>query len=303
LTWRRAPAGFSGARVWCGERAGEPHLALKEWPAATALARLHQIHAWLRCAAHLPFIPRVFGGVDGSSVCVSDGRAWDCCGWVPGAPLANPSETDVAVACEAVAQLHTAWSVRCERGPCPGVRNRLNILRETEPLPRAGRSALAPVDPALDPLLQRAVAVVAPRAAPAVRALEPWAHRTFVLHPCVRDLRGEHVLFAGGRVGGVIDFGAADVDHAAVDLARLLGDYALVDDPRFALGVSAYRCARPAFDVPDELVRVLAVTGAVCSVLGWLVRLVVNREPVSDPAASGTRLARLLARVESNPHF
>jgi homoserine kinase type II len=304
LTWRRAPAGFSGARVWCGARAAAPQLALKEWPVGTEPDRLQQIHAWLIRAEHLPFIPGVIPGVGGATLCISDGRVWDCCRWVVGEPRADPSGAELAAACAAVARLHAVWAAgSSRRSPCPGVRNRLRILAENDPLLRAGPGALAPVDPILDPLLRRAVEVCRPRAARAARALQPWAQRALVLHPCVRDLRGEHVLFAGAHVGGVIDFGAAAVDHAAVDLARLLGDFAPVHGDRFAAGVGAYRSARPAFDAPDEFVRVLADTGAVCSVLGWLVRFVVNREPVSGAASGAARLARLLEHVEANPGF
>jgi homoserine kinase type II len=289
--------------VWCGERVGVPQLALKQWPAGTTPERLKQIHAWLSCAEHLPFIPNVLRGAGGSTLCTWDGRVWDCCRWAPGEPLAEPTATDVAAACEAVARLHTVWAVGAGRGPCPNVQNRLRILSENEPLLRSGPRALAPVDPVLDPLLHHAVEVVGQRAVSAVQALEPWAQRAFVLHPCVRDLRADHVLFARDRVGGVIDFGAAAVDHAAVDLARLLGDYAPSDSALFATGVSAYRSARTAFDAPDEFVRVLADTGAVCSVLHWLVRFVVHHEPVADACAARARIARVLARTGANSQF
>jgi homoserine kinase type II len=254
-------------------------------------------------AKHLPFVPRVLGGVGGSTVFSADARVWDCCRWVPGEPRAFPTVAEVETACEAVARLHAVWATEAERGPCPGVRNRLRILAETEPLLRAGPSALPAVDPHLDPLLRRAVEVVALCAPRAARSLEPWAPRSFRLHPCVRDLRCAHVLFRTDQVSGVIDFGAVAVDHAAVDLARLLGDYAPADEARFAAAMRAYRSARPSFDAPDEFVRVFAGTGASCSLLGWLVRLVLNREPVVDVAALSSRLAYWLARIEELPRF
>jgi homoserine kinase type II len=303
LTWRRVPDGFSGARVYRGDDSAAPRLALKAWPTGTSPERLRQIHAWLVRWEQLPFVPVVFRGAGRSTVATEDGRVWDCCRWMPGEPRTRPTSGEVASACVAVARIHAMWAGEAQRGPCPGVANRLRILGETEPLLRVGPGALAPVDPLLDPLLRRAVEVLA-RVAPLVaRALEPWARHTCALHPCVRDLRGEHVLFDGEKVSGIIDYGAAAFDHAAVDLARLLGDYAAGDEALFAVGFGAYRGARPGFDAPDEFVRVLARAGVICSALGWLVRLVTNREPVSEPVAIGARLAQLLGRIDENPTF
>lgn len=228
---------------------------------------------------------------------------WDCCRWQPGTTRATPTAAEVEAACAAVAELHRAWSKVSERGPCPGVRNRLRILVENETLLRAGSNALPPVSPRLDPLLRRAVSVVAGLAPNAVSKLEPWAERMFVLQPCVRDLRGEHVLFEAERVTGIIDFGAMAIDSHAVDLARLLVDYAGADDTLFEAGLSAYRRCVDAFDVSDELVFLLARSGAICSVLGWLVRLIVRREPVYEEVSITSRLTRLTTHIEQITWF
>ncbi len=303
LSWSRAPGGFSGASVWCGNGHGAPRVALKSWPDGTSAERIQQIHAWLAKASHLPFVPTVFAGIGGRTVFTEAGRVWDCGRWLPGDPRTEPSEAEVALACEAIAHLHSAWAGETQRGPCPGVRNRLRALAENEPLLLAGPDAIPPVSPHLDPLLRRAV-LVAARAAPlAVRALRPWEHLTFALRPCVRDLRGEHVLFQDGQVNGIIDFGAIAFDHPTVDLARFLDDFAETDDTLFRAGMNAYRAARGAVESTDELVRVLARTGAVCSVLGWLVRLTVRREVPADPLAVASRLDLLLSRVVQIAHF
>lgn len=214
-----------------------------------------------------------------------------------------PTPAEIEVACEAVWRLHEVWAASAEVGPCPGVRNRLRILKENEPLLHAGSDALPPIAPQLDPLLCRTVSVASRLAPQAADALQLWAHRNFVLHPCIRDLRAEHILFDENRVAGVIDFGAIGVDSPAVDLARLLDDYAVANGSLFATGLAAYRRACDMFDVPDELVLLLARSGAVCSLLGWLVRLVVRREPISDTASIASRLARLLVRVEQIQRF
>ena len=303
LSWHRAPGGFSGARVWRGEADGTPRVALKAWPDGTSPDRVSQVHAWLAQAAHLPFVPTVFAGAGGHTVCAEGGRLWDCGRWQPGEPRTAPAAAEIVRACEAVAGLHAAWAGETTRGACPGVRNRLRALAENEPLLRAGHGALPPVSPLLDPLLRRAVLVAARTAPLAARALHPWEHRALALHPCVRDLRGEHLLFQDGRVSGIIDYGAMAVDHPAVDLARLLDDYAAEDDALFRAGMNAYRAARGLFDAPDEFVRLLARTGAVCSVLGWLVRLVTRGERPADPPAVAARLDALVSRAARIAHF
>lgn len=296
LTWALAPSGFSGAQVWCGSD-DSPRVALKAWPLGISRERAQQIHVWLARAAHLPFVPAVFPGAGGETVFVESGRVWDCCEWKLGAPRVNPTPAEVEAACEAVARLHEAWAGSPHVGPCPGVLNRLRVLAENEPLLRAEPDSLPPVAPPLDPLLRRAVGAAKRLAPQATKSLQPWADREFTLQPCVRDLRAEHVLFEGARVEGIIDFGAMAVDSPAVDLARLLGEYAETG-ALFSAGLAAYRRVRPSFDAPDEFVHLLARVGGVCSLLGWLVRLIVRREPVLDAAAIGSRLARLVARVE-----
>lgn len=292
LTWHRVPGGFSGACVY---RGGDS-LALKLWPQGTTPERVRQIHEWLALVEHLPFVPNVVRGASGS-VAIEREQVWDCCRWMPGAPRANPTAAEVRASCELVARLHEAWSTDAQRGPCPGVANRLRILNESEALLRGGAGALPRVHPQLDPILRRAVEALLSIAPRAVRALEPWVRHTFAIHPCVRDLRAEHVLFDGDKVSAIIDYGAGAVDHASVDLARLLGDYAGEDDALFAAGMSAYRAARPAFDAPDEFVRLLARSGVVCSVARWVVRLAEHREPVSEPAVICSRLVQLLTRL------
>ena len=300
LTWTRASGGFSGAHVWRGDDT-TPRVALKAWPPNISSERLLQIHAWMTAARQLSFVPNVLPGVGGRTVFAHDGIVWDCCEWMPGESRLAPTAEEVAAACEAVARIHSAWAELAPvRGPSPGVRNRLRALAENDPLLRAGPNALPPVSARLDPLLRRAVAVAARAAPRVVEALRPWEHHAFALQPCVRDLRGEHVLFSARAVTGIIDFGAAAVDHPAGDLARLLDDFAGADDALFDRGLAAYRIPRPSFDAPDDFVRLLARAGAVCSVLGWLVRLVVRREPVTNEAAIGARLSRLVARGE---HF
>lgn len=302
LTWHRASPGFSGAVVWRGtDAAGTPRVALKGWPPATTPERIHQIHLWQARVAHLPFVPTVLPGARAGRVIHATGRLWDACQWVPGTPPQHPTSADVQGACEAIARLHRSWPAGPTPRPCRGIVARLEMLLTHRPL--YARAGPHPPSTASDlgPLLHRAARAVARLAEPAVAALRSWAERPLGERPCVRDLRAEHVLFEGGAVTGIVDYGAMALDNPAVDLARFLGDCAAADPELFDVGVSAYRRAGGPLDSPDAFVALLARTGAVCSVLGWLVRAWVLREPVPPPAAA--RLAEQLARTESIRHF
>jgi hypothetical protein len=269
--WAPVAPGFSGARVWRGTAAGALPIALRQWPAGTAPERVGRVHRWLARAAHLAFVPRP------RAAALVSGRAFEVCDWLPGAPVPAPSGAQVASACEALAELHAAWADERAFAPCPAVLRRLQALRAPLPVARA-------------PLLERARGAVAARVPALVRALDPWERRPVPVHPCVRDPRAADVLFVGDRVSGLVDYGAADTDSPAADLARYLAD-ATADAERFEDGLRAYRGP----DAPPELVRALARTGAACSLLGWLVRLAGRAAPLT--AAEAGRVADLLARL------
>ncbi|MBA4064247.1 MAG: hypothetical protein C0501_11135 [Isosphaera sp.] len=288
LRWAPVGGGFSGAAVW---RGGD--FALKAWPPGVDDDRLARVHAWTSRAAHLPFVPAVVPTADRHTLARHAGRVWDVTRWLPGRPLADPTVAEVEAACAAVARLHAAWPVE-DHGPCPGALNRLRVLDDAcTGLPQLPQDL--PDD--LARLVPPAAAAAASAAPSVAAALRPWEAVALPLRPCVRDLRGEHVLFTGPAVTGVVDFGAMAVDHPAVDLARLLGDLAADDDARFAAGLRAYRAAGGRLDAPDEFVRALDRAGAVCSVVGWLVRLAAGRVP-ADAGAAAARLGRLTRRVE-----
>lgn len=288
-------AGFSGAAVWRGEdESGHPHFALKSWPPATTAARLAQIHARMRQAAHLPFVPAVLPTTAGSTVVVVAGRVWDVCRWLPGGPADSvpPTEARLRAGCAAVARLHAAFPPVPPPVPCPAALNRLRVYDEF-------RTAFSQRDySAFGPLVVRARDL----AARAIPAVEPELLRLSKVpvraRPCVRDLRAAHVLFTGDVVTGIVDYGAMANDHPAADLARLLGEVVGDDDPLLAVGVAAYRAAGGEAEVTVELVRLLDRTGVVGSVVGWLRRLTSTKQSPATLSAVTSRLMKLTARLE-----
>jgi hypothetical protein len=134
----------------------------------------------------------------------------------------------------------------------------------------------------------------------AVTALEEWENRPVTVKPCVRDLRGEHVLFTNTKVTGIVDYGAMAEDSPAVDLARFLGEVAANNESRFMAGLRAYRDSGGELDIPDHFVRQLDRGGALGSAIIWINRLCRERRAYPDAISVESRLAFLLLKLQ---HF
>jgi Ser/Thr protein kinase RdoA (MazF antagonist) len=295
LRWNRVSGGFSGATVWRGDDGGTPLLALKAWPPEMTSSRLSQIHAWIRQAAHVSFVPHILPTIEGDPFVFAADAIWDVSCWMPGTPSGSPSIADVETACAAVARLHACWPTSAY-GPIPAVLARIRVLEESEQS-RVG-SGFASLPAELAASLRRGCDAVG-RAGPVVeRALRPWASASFPLQPCVRDLRGDHILFSESTVTGIVDYGAMGEDHPAADLARLLADFAGDDPERFLAGLRSYRTAGGILAAPDVLVRELARAGLVCSVIGWLHRLRIKQQTPPNAAAIALRVGQLVGQVE-----
>jgi homoserine kinase type II len=93
------------------------------------------------------------------------------------------------------------------------------------------------------------------------------------------------------------------VDHPAVDLARLLGDYAAADATLFELGLRAYQRGGGELDSSDDFVRLLARTGALGSVVMWFFRLALNRHTALAMEGAEARISRLIRRIEEYGHI
>ncbi len=301
LNWIPVTGGFSGADVWRGEGAnGTPAFALKRWPSQTTIARLAQIHAWIKQVVHLPFVPIVLHTVDGDTVVQDEDRVWDVTKWLPGVPHMLAGQAEVEYVCQAVAELHAVWSQLPQRSQCPGVMRRLEVLTQWISNPDL---TIADLQPSLKGLISRAMAIVE-RVAPFVlQALRPWETVPILLHPCIRDLRGEHVLYVGEHVTGIVDFGAMDVDSPAIDLARLLGDLAGENEELIAAGLNKYRQFRSGFDVGDGFIRLLDRAGVLCSIIGWFARLSKKKQLQIPIENVKNRLTFLVARAEQFKSF
>lgn len=298
LRWQSVAGGFSGAEVWRGDdNFGKPVVALKAWPVGFPVERLKQIHRWMSQAERLAFVPTIVRTTRGDSFVVAANRLWDATTWKAGAPLSAPSENEVVAACAAVARLHTVWAERSRRAICPGVANRIHLLREWPTAPRFQIDSLD-LSSNLKSLLHKASRLADTVAPAMLRDLSEWESKSLRVQPCVRDLRGEHVLFHDAVVVGIVDYGAMAEDSPAIDLARLLGDYSASNLEHFDIGLQSYRAAGGELDTPDEFVRMLSRTGTIGSVIMWLIHLGVERRSYPDTEAVEARIHSLIQRIE-----
>lgn len=298
--------GFSGAQLWRIDADAGP-FCLKAWPTDDlSLVQLACIHRRLTSArrAGIEFVPQPLPTRAGVSVVVHAGRMWDVCTWLPGVADFHvlPSSARLAAAGTAIARLHLAWSkVESRLGPSPVVERRLNTLRRWRELLVTGWQ---PDIEANDPVrvwAERAWQLL-PHAVPAAeRSLMAWREVPLPLHPVWSDPWHDHVLFTGERVTGLIDYGSVKEDHAAIDIARLLGSFVGDDQHAWQVFLTAYRALRPLTDQECVFIAVLEQASLVNAVVTWLRWLYVDRRTFENRAAIADRLRIMVQRLGGTP--
>jgi homoserine kinase type II len=294
--------GFSGAGLF---RLHGPQgdCCIRAWPVDPSLARrLPFIHALMDQArrAGLSYVPAVLRAVEGATYLEHAGRCWDVTEWKVGQAdyHIRPSAARLEEACRCLAQLHTTWEMCAvvPAGVCPGLlRRRQRWLQWRQLVDRGWR-------PGLDFLSWRLIDR-AWRVAQSLLTEVPtqWLLTDEVvgpLHPCLCDVWHDHLLFTGDRLTGLIDYGSVQVDHPAVDLARLLGSLVEDDESGWQVGLQSYRRVRPFSPKAEELARRLDRCGVVLALTTWLRWFCVEDRPFEDRQAAAERLQVLVRRLE-----
>jgi Ser/Thr protein kinase RdoA (MazF antagonist) len=262
---------------------------------------LNEIHALMRRAAGLDFVPRIIATERGASHVAVGGRLWELTTWQPGTAdfECDPSAAKLEAACVALARLHCAWAELPARvSICPAARRRLDALDGWPERLAAGWNVPAIVGDPVVPWADRAVSELR-RHLPGVRPrLARWLRDAVPVQPCLCDVWHDHVLFTGDRVTGLVDYGSVKDDHVACDLARLLGSLVGGDARLRAAGIEAYRRVRPLAEVEIALIDDLDWTGTVVAAANWLRWLYLEGRGYSDREAVADRLARIVRRLE-----
>jgi Ser/Thr protein kinase RdoA (MazF antagonist) len=128
--------------------------------------------------------------------------------------------------------------------------------------------------------------------------LQSYRDVKFRLHPCLRDVWHDHVLFEGERVTGLIDPNAAKTETPATDLARLLGSFLGDDSDRWQVALAAYRSVRPLSEREAKVARVIDRSTVLLSGMTWLERLFVHQENYASPRRILDRLQQIVARLD-----
>ncbi len=128
--------------------------------------------------------------------------------------------------------------------------------------------------------------------------LQSYRETRFRLHPCLRDVWHDHVLFDGDQVTGLIDPNAAKSETPATDLARLLGSFIGDDNDRWEFALAAYRSVRPLSDREAKVARVIDRSTVLLSGMTWLERLFVHKQNYATPPRILDRLRQILARLD-----
>src|SRR5690606_13995945 len=111
---------------------------------------------------------------------------------------------------------------------------------------------------------------LAERLAPPLRkSLEKWLWTPLPMQWCLRDIWHDHILFTHNEVTGVLDFGAAAIDSAAGDVARLLGSMVGDDGDGWRIGLEAYEAVRRLSWKEQDAEWLFDATGTVLSAVNW----------------------------------
>lgn len=311
-----AEDGYSGAKLW-KVSAGESVYCLRAWPAAAplpdALGRIHGLMSHL-AAAHPRWIGAPHKAFCGSTWVAASGRRWELAPWMPGeAPGPEACTRSIVVnALSTLAELHrTAESFAPEDarfGRSPGLARRragieqlaaggVDTLRHAVATQRHADATR--LSPGLVQTLEAACRDLEAAVPTIAEQFHAMGDPPLPQHWRIGDVRREHVLFVGGEVTGVIDFGAACVDSVAGDVARLLGSMAGDDPVLRQAGLTAYEACRPLSDVERHAVELFDAGGLCVAVSNWLRWVAVEGKRFGSDEKIAARLGELGTRLSA----
>lgn len=286
----REARGFSGALI-LRVRDGDRTWCLRRWPpGGITRSRLLGLHHFLRDlqAAGISVLAIPTPSAAGETFVEHHALLWQLEPWLPGRAdfHVRTSEERLRSAMQTLAQIHRAaeryqcppagrqWFDTHPAAPSPACRERLQIIRDWSTArcdqARAHLEAKAPAEfcsVALDILRCFPIAC-----GPVERELLALHDVPVPVHPCLRDIWHDHLLFTDEEVTGVVDPSAARTENVASDLSRLLGSLLEDDRPRWEWALAAYHEVRPLSRDERRLITALDHSSVLLSGLTWIDR-------------------------------
>jgi Ser/Thr protein kinase RdoA (MazF antagonist) len=295
LSLRRLGGGLSGAAVFACQTEQRCY-ALKRWPAGTSAARVDEVHeVMMESRRTLPLVPELVRCPLESTRLGWESYYYELATWMIGQPLADgiaPAPADmqpilsaVQAGAEAIAGFHDSvrrWGSAC--APAPAVLRRLGRIEQLRAeLPQAIQRAegLSPTLLAAANWLRRDGLG---RLEAAAAMLGRWASTMVPNQIVLRDVHREHVLFAHGRVSGLIDFDAIGRDTVATDLARWVSGFLspeLDPEPMWSAAEAGYQRMRTISSAELELARAISGGSGVISLANWVVWVALKQRDFS----------------------
>jgi Ser/Thr protein kinase RdoA (MazF antagonist) len=302
--------GFSGAMLF-RVRDREQIWCLRRWPpTGMPRTRLLALQHFLRHleANGIAVLAQPAAALSGDTLVEHQGLLWQLEPWLPGRAdfHERPSEERLRSAVQTLAQIHLAaelyespsagrpWFERHPAAPSPACRERLQILRDWSPArcdqARADLEAKAPAE--FRHLAREVLRCFQIGCGPIERELRFLHELPMRVHPCLRDIWHDHVLFTGEEVTGLVDPSAARTENVASDLSRLLGSLLEDDRPRWKSALAAYHEVRPLSQDERRLITALDRSSVLLSGLTWIDRCL-------DGQLEDDWLPRVLLRLET----
>lgn len=310
--------GFSGAdivrvtdgdRVWC----------LRRWPgsdlSAARIMALHRFLNWLGQRG-VDQVPVPAPTPTGNTLVTSLESWWQLEPWMPGVADFHQSGSDQRLRSlmQTLACVHRAadaydckhsdvtWFGRHPRSTAPAARERVQQTEFWDSQQTAAARSLLKKKPSpeFDRLADDILRMYELARGPVLAQLVEVAACDFRLHPCLRDLWHDHVLFTGEEVTGLIDPSATRMENVASDLSRLLGSLFEDDHERWETALEMYHTVRPLSNDERRLIGVLDRSSVLLSGLTWIKRRLawIDRETYCQHLRDD-EVPRVLPRLEA----
>jgi homoserine kinase type II len=207
----------------------------------------------------------------------------------------------IKIAMGALAQFHCALAGHSRSSYCLGILERLRQLKEWQ------SGGLARLKRQMDANLKRwpELAERSPKVLSHFNDLAPQAVASaskviglrVPIHPCIRDIHRDHVLFQEDKVTGLIDFGAMDNDNISCDIARLLRSMAGDVNSFWQEGLAAFERVYPLSEEERLLVRAYDESGVLLSGINWLKWVFIEDRQFADRAGVLKRFDEITCRL------